>query len=71
MAIQFSRDPTGSVGLGLFLVALSSFALSTLAPLFGPSALVSVGGGALLAVVRSRRRPRMLHIDPRHLDQPD
>jgi hypothetical protein len=67
MAMSFSRNPTGSVELGLFLIALSPFALSIFLPHFG----VAVAGGVAAAVFLAGRRPQVPHIDPRSLDDPD
>jgi hypothetical protein len=67
MAILFSREPTGSVGLGLFLIALIPFALSIFLTHFG----LSLAAGTLTAVFLIwRRRPEIPHIDPRLVDEP-
>ena len=74
MAMLYSRNPTGTVGLGLFVLALSPFALSIFLPhfdMFLPHFGGSVAAGALLAVVLARRRPQVPHIDPRSLDEPE
>lgn len=64
----FSGKPTGTVGLGLFIIALSAFALSIPAtPHFG----LGVAGGVLAARFLARRRLPMPHIDPRQLDVPE
>ena len=63
--IMFSRNPTGSIGLGLFLVVISVFLWSTLDPLFGPLAIGCVVGGAVVAMVLTRRRHPRPHLDTR------
>jgi hypothetical protein len=67
MGTLYDRNPTGSIGLGLFLIALSPFAFFM--PL--PHAIVSLVGGSLTAVFLARRRHPVPHIDPRFLDDPD
>ena len=67
MTILDSRDPSGSVGLGLFLIALSPFALSIFLPHFG----LSLAAGTLTALfLICRRRSPIPHIDPRLVDEP-
>jgi membrane-bound ClpP family serine protease len=63
--ITFSRNPTGTVGIGLFIVGIAAFVLSALHPLFGPLAGGCIGAGVVCAVVLARRRTRVPHIDPR------
>jgi hypothetical protein len=63
--IIFSRNPTGSISLGLFLVAISVFLWSTLDPLFGPLAIGCIVAGLVLAVVLARRRHAPPHLDSR------
>ena len=66
--IIFSRNPVGSVGLGLFLVGIGAFVYSAFDPAFGPVAIPCIAGGALVAVLLTRRRSRVPHIDPRQVD---
>jgi hypothetical protein len=62
--IMFSRNPTGRIGLGLFLLALSAFVYSIFDPLFGPLAMGCIVAGVGVGVLLSRRRTTTLHIDP-------
>jgi membrane-bound ClpP family serine protease len=66
--IIFSRNPIGSVGLGLFLLGISVFVYSIFDPLFGPLAIACIATGAVVAAFLLRRRPKTPHVDPR---QPD
>jgi len=66
--ILSSRNPMGTVGIGLFLVALSAFVYGLFDPLFGPIAMVCLAAGTGLGVILGWRRPRALHVDPRLLD---
>jgi hypothetical protein len=64
--IMFSRNPTGTIRLGLVIVVISAFLLSTLDPLFGPLAVACIAAGAAGAVLLARRRKKVVpHIDPR------
>jgi len=66
--IIFSRNPTGKVSLGLFLLAISAFLYSIFDPLFGPLAIVCIAAGGVVAAILWRRRPQTLHIDSRTVD---
>jgi hypothetical protein len=68
--ILFSKNPTGTVSLGLFLVGIAAFVLSAVEPFFRPIAVGTVIGGAGVAVLLWRRRPRRLSIDPRQPSTP-
>ena len=61
--IIFSRNPTGSIALGLFILGISAFLFSVLDPLFGPLALGCIAAGAVVATLLLRRRPKTPHID--------
>ena len=61
--IIFSRNPTGSVALGLFMLGISAFLFGVLDPLFRPLALGCIGAGAVVAALLTRRRPKTPHID--------
>ena len=61
--IIFSRNPTGSVALGLFILGISAFLFSVLDPLFGPLALGCIAAGAVVAALLMFRRPKTPHID--------
>jgi membrane-bound ClpP family serine protease len=69
--IMFSRNPTGTIGLGLFVVAISAFLLSTLDPLFGPVAVGCIVAGAVGAVILGRRRSSVPHISPQDANTSD
>lgn len=69
--IMFSRNPTGRIGVGLFLVGISAFLWSVFDALFGPLALTCIGAGLLVAGLLTLRRPQTPHIDPRLVDTPD
>jgi hypothetical protein len=55
--IIFSRNPVGSVGLGLFLLGIAVFVYSVFDPTFGYVAGPCIAGGAVVAVLLGRRRP--------------
>jgi len=61
--IIFSRNPTGSIALGLFILGISAFLFSVLDPLFGPLALGCIAAGAVVATLLLRRHPKTPHID--------
>jgi len=64
--IIFSRNPTGTIGIGLVVAVISAFLVSTLDPLFGPLAVACIAAGAVGAVLLVRRCKKVvLHIDPR------
>jgi hypothetical protein len=66
--ITFVKNPTGKVGLGLFLLGIGAFAYSVVDPLFGPIAIACIGAGLVVAGLLSRRRPTVPHIGPRDAD---
>jgi hypothetical protein len=66
--IMFSRNPTGSIGLGVFLLGISVFLWSTVDPLFGPLATGCIGVGAVVAGLLALRHPKVPHIDPRQME---
>jgi membrane-bound ClpP family serine protease len=65
------KNAVGTVGLGLFLVGIAAFVYSALDPAFGPIAIGSILGGAVVAAFLLRRRPTTPHIDPRQVDVPE
>ena len=69
--IFVDRNTVGTVGLGLFLVAMGAFAYSVLDPVFGPIAFGCISGGAAVATLLFRRRQVIPHIDPRQADDSD
>jgi hypothetical protein len=66
--IMFSRSPTGKIGLGLFVVAISAFLTSVRDPELGPFAVALIVAGVAVAILLRRRCPQVPHIDPRQAD---
>jgi hypothetical protein len=69
--IIVNKNAVGTVGLGLFLVAIGVFVYSALDPAFGPIATGCISGGAVVAGLLLRRHPATLHVDPRQANGPD
>ena len=69
--IIFSRNPMGSVGVGLFLLGIAVFVYSAFDPTFRYVAVPCIAGGTLVAVLLRRRHPTVPHINPRQADTPD
>lgn len=69
--IIVQRNAIGTVSLGLFLRAIGAFVYSALDPAFGPIAIGSMLGGAVVAGLLLRRRRITPHVDPRQLDADD
>jgi hypothetical protein len=67
--IMFNRSPTGKIGLGLFVVAISAFLTSALDPDLGPFAVALIVAGVAAAILLSRRHSQTPHIDPRQADE--
>ena len=63
--IVFSRSPTGTIGVGLFILGVGAFVFSVVDPFFGPLAVACIAAGAVGAVFLARRRRVVPHIDPR------
>jgi hypothetical protein len=68
---MLSPNPVGTVGGGLFLLAISVFVSSMFDPFFGPVATGCIAAGGLAAALLVRRRPHPPHIDPRLVDTSD
>ena len=64
------KNAAGTFGLGLFLVGIGAFAYSALDAMFGPIAIGSILGGAVMAAILLRRKSTTPHIDPRQVDAP-
>lgn len=62
------KDAVGTVSLGLFLLGIGVFVYSVFDPAFGPIAIGSIVGGAIVAALLLRRRTNTPHIDPRQVD---
>jgi membrane-bound ClpP family serine protease len=69
--IIFSRNPIGSVGVGLFLLGIAVFVYSAFDPTFRYVAVPCIAGGAVVAMLLGRRHPTVPHINPREAETLD